>query len=80
MWIALFNLFLKEYIIDFSFLHVDNRVHLIIQDNGSGFNETNTHKGYGLKMLNQISKKLKNSKVAFTQERGSKFELTFELI
>ena len=69
----------KECIIDFSFLHVDNRVHLIIKDNGSGFKEDANNKGYGLKMVKQISKKLKNSQLNFIQDEGSKFELSFEL-
>jgi len=69
----------RECVIDFSFLHVNNKAYLVVKDNGTGFNEDNNHNGYGLKMVKQISKKLKNAKLSFTQDEGSKFELSFDL-
>ena len=51
---------------------------LIIKDNGMGFDTEDTKKGLGLKLIEQFSNKLTNSKYIFINENGAKFELKWK--
>ena len=58
-------------------LKIKNTLSLSITDNGSGF--SNKNKGLGLKLVDQFSKKLTNSKYNFSVDKGCKFVLDFEI-
>ncbi len=61
--------------VDIKLTKKDNTVLLSIKDNGLGFKKDK--KGLGLKLVDQFSKKLLDSKYEFLFENGTKFELQF---
>jgi two-component sensor histidine kinase len=66
-------------IIEMSCIKQNNDVTLSIQDNGQGFDMKSKRNSFGLKLIKQFTKKLRASKSEFTFERGTKYELVFEL-
>ena len=62
-----------------SFKVLDNKITLIIKDNGPGFIPNRQTEGFGLKMINQFAKKLKSSYIEFNSKSGTEFKLSFEL-
>jgi two-component sensor histidine kinase len=66
-----------DFCIDIILINKDGFISLIIKDNGGGFNNPNK-KGLGLKLVEQFSNKLKDSKSSFKFENGTKFELVYK--
>ncbi|QOY50962.1 7TM diverse intracellular signaling domain-containing protein [Candidatus Sulfurimonas baltica] len=56
----------------------ENRIFLIIQDNGLEFKKAKNEDGLGLKLIDQFCKKLPNSNYTFSFDNGTKFKLNFE--
>ena len=55
----------------------DNKVNLLIKDNGKGFLDENK-KGLGLNLVDDFSQKLENSNYHFIFENGTSFILNFD--
>ena len=60
----------------------NGQITLNIDDNGNGFqyNSDVKYNGIGLNMIEQFSKKLPNSSYKFTVDKGTKFQLKFDII
>lgn len=68
-------------IVDASFLVNENKVVLNIKDNGKNFLEDKDKTdGLGLNLIKQFSKKLPNSTVKYSYDKGTLFQLEFTII
>ena len=65
--------------IQFSFKKENHYITLVIKDNGSGFSKNKEKQGFGLKLIEQFSKKLKSSNIQFSFDTGTTFRLSFRL-
>ncbi|MBN2825420.1 MAG: hypothetical protein JXQ76_08860 [Campylobacterales bacterium] len=66
--------------IKLSFYKQDERMVLIIHDNGEGFDFDNiSQKSFGLKMIKQFIKKLNGARMEYGFEEGTKFKLTYQI-
>ncbi len=59
------------------FIKEDKYIKLKVSDNGVGFDNKEKNQGLGLKLIEQLSKKLSNSSYLFKNDKGVKFELVF---
>jgi len=68
----------KDISIHISFKRINNKLELIVYDNGKGFDLEKNTSGLGLNLIKDFSKKLKKSKMEFLANDGVKFILEFE--
>lgn len=63
--------------IELSFVNIEDKFILSIQDNGEGFDIDKPNEGIGLSMIQELSKKLCNATYKYTINNGTKFVLEY---
>lgn len=63
--------------IELSFVNIEDKFILSIQDNGEGFDIDKPNEGIGLSMIQELSKKLCNARYKYTINNGTNFVLEY---
>ena len=69
----------QDCVIDITLFKIKNKITLVIQDNGIGFENHRYSSGLGLNLIKQFSQKLYKSNYRFEKNNGTRFSLTFLL-
>ena len=64
--------------IDISFKQLGKRYRLLIQDNGKGFDTTQSYKSLGLTLIKDLSVTLPHSTIDLNGEKGTKIDIYFD--